>query len=153
LGHAAGAAVRGVLALRPSGNVVELEPSEAGQVFDGFGQARFRTAMARACRRAGVPHYHPHDLRHRLVSRLHADGVSWARIGEQVGHGDLVTTARTYTHVIADEAELDYNALPVRDRVVLVPVLVLGPRKVAICRRRSGPVWAFSTGLAPSDLA
>jgi hypothetical protein len=46
-----------------------------------------------------------------LVSRLHADGVSWARIGELVGHGDLVTTARTYTHVIADEAALDYAAL------------------------------------------
>jgi integrase len=61
--------------------------------------------------RAGVPHYHPHDLRHRLVSRLHAEGVSWARIGERVGHADLVTTARTYTHVVADEAELDYAAL------------------------------------------
>ena len=42
---------------------------------------------------------------------LHADGVPWARIGELVGHGDLVTTARTYTHVIGDEAELDYAAL------------------------------------------
>lgn len=40
---------------------------------------------------------------------LHAGGVSWARIGEQVGHGDLVTTARTYTHVVADEAEFDYE--------------------------------------------
>jgi hypothetical protein len=28
-----------------------------------------------------------------------------------VGHSDLVTTARTYTHVVADEAELDYGAL------------------------------------------
>jgi hypothetical protein len=28
--------------------------------------------------------------------------------GEAVGHDDLVTTARTYTHVIADEAEVDY---------------------------------------------
>ena len=60
---------------------------------------------------ASVPHYHPHDLRHRLVSRLHEQGISWARIGELVGHGDLVTTARTYTHVIADEAELDYTQL------------------------------------------
>jgi integrase len=34
-----------------------------------------------------------------------------ARIGEFVGHGDLVTTARTYTHVLADEQELDYSAL------------------------------------------
>ena len=33
------------------------------------------------------------------------------RIGEFVGHGDLVTTARTYTHVLSDEQELDYEAL------------------------------------------
>jgi integrase len=58
-----------------------------------------------------VPVFSPHDLRHRRVSRLHADGVSWARIGELVGHADLVTTARTYTHVVADEAELDYARL------------------------------------------
>jgi hypothetical protein len=30
--------------------------------------------------------------------------MPWARIGELVWHGDLVTTARTYTHVVADEA-------------------------------------------------
>jgi integrase len=34
-----------------------------------------------------------------------------ARIGELVGHDDLVTTARTYTHVLADEGELDYAAM------------------------------------------
>jgi hypothetical protein len=38
-------------------------------------------------------------------------GMPWARIGELVGHGDLVTTARTHTHVVADEAELDYAKL------------------------------------------
>jgi integrase len=32
-------------------------------------------------------------------------------IGELVGHDDLVTTARTYTHVVADEGELDYAVL------------------------------------------
>jgi integrase len=37
--------------------------------------------------------------------------MPWARIGELVGHDDLVTTARTYTHVIADEAELDHQEL------------------------------------------
>jgi hypothetical protein len=37
--------------------------------------------------------------------------MPWARIGELVGHDDLMTTARTYTHVVADEAELDYDAL------------------------------------------
>jgi integrase len=80
-------------------------------VFQGFGGERFRTAIARACRAAGVPSFSPHDLRHRRVSLLHLGGMPWARIGELVGHEDLVTTARTYTHVVADEGELDYAEL------------------------------------------
>jgi integrase len=80
-------------------------------VFGGFGADRFRTALTRACTGAGVPSFSPHDLRHRRVSLLHAQGLSWARIGEFVGHGDLVTTARTYTHVLSDEQELDHAAL------------------------------------------
>ena len=78
-------------------------------VFQGFGADRFRTALARACRGAGVPTFSPHDLRHRRVSLMHEQGVSWARIGEAVGHGDIVTTARTYTHVLGDSAELGYE--------------------------------------------
>ena len=38
-------------------------------------------------------------------------GMQRARIGELVGQDDLVTTARTCTHVVADERELDYAAL------------------------------------------
>jgi integrase len=79
--------------------------------FQGFGGERFRTAIARACNAAGVPSFSPHDLRHRRVSLLHLAGMPWARIGELVGHDDLMTTARTYTHVVADEGELDYSAL------------------------------------------
>jgi integrase len=78
-------------------------------VFQGFGGDRFRTAITRACTAAGVPQFSPHDLRHRRVSLLHLGGMPWARIGELVGHDDLMTTARTYTHVLADEQELDYT--------------------------------------------
>ena len=60
---------------------------------------------------AGVPAFSPHDLRHRRVSLLHLGGMPWARIGELVGHDDLMTTARTYTHVIPDERELAYERL------------------------------------------
>ena len=81
------------------------------RVFQGFGADRFRTALTRACTAAGVPLFSPHGLRHRRVSLLHLGGMPWARIGELVGHGDLVTTARTYTHVVADEAEPDYAKL------------------------------------------
>jgi hypothetical protein len=37
--------------------------------------------------------------------------MPWARIGELVGHDDLVTTARTYTHVVAGEGALDCTGL------------------------------------------
>ena len=80
-------------------------------MFGGFGQDRFRTALQRACTAAGIASFSPHDLRHRRVSLLHAQGLTWARIGEVVGHADLMTTARTYTHVLADEQELDYRSL------------------------------------------
>jgi integrase len=43
---------------------------------------------------------------------LHLRGVPWARIGEQLGHRNLAVTANTYTHVLTDETELDYEALP-----------------------------------------
>ena len=81
------------------------------RVFDWFTSDRFRTALTRACTAAGVPSFSPHDLRHRRVTLLHLAGMPWARIGELVGHDDLMTTARTYTHVVADERELDYSSL------------------------------------------
>jgi integrase len=80
-------------------------------VFKGFGADRFRTAIARACRAAGVPTFSPHDLRHRRISLLHLAGVPWARIGEHVGQRNLAVTANTYTHVLADEVDLDYSKL------------------------------------------
>jgi integrase len=66
---------------------------------------------ARGSGAAGVPHFSPHDLRHRRVSLLQLARMPWARIGELVGHDDLVTTARTYTHLVADEGEIDYEAV------------------------------------------
>jgi hypothetical protein len=38
-------------------------------------------------------------------------GVPWAQIGEHVGQRNLAVTANTYTHVLVDEAELDYGAM------------------------------------------
>jgi integrase len=72
---------------------------------------RFRTAITRACTAAGVPTFSPHDLRHRRISLLHLGGVPWARIGEHVGQRNLAVTANTYSHVLADERELDYGKM------------------------------------------
>lgn len=81
------------------------------RVFELVTGDRLRTALTRACTAAGVPAFSPHDLRHRRISLMHLAGVPWARIGEQVDHDDITTTSRVYTHVVADEAELDYGEL------------------------------------------
>ena len=67
-----------------------------------------RTALTYAFTVAAVPKLSPPDLRHRGVSLLHWLGCHGREIGEQVGHDDLVTTARTSTHVVAGERELEY---------------------------------------------
>ena len=81
------------------------------RLFSGSGADALRTAIAKACKAAGVPVWSPHDLRHRRISVLHLRGVPWARIGEWVGQRDLAVTANTYTHVLMDETELDYAKL------------------------------------------
>lgn len=81
------------------------------RVFQGFGADRFRTAITRVCTATGTPTFSPHDLRHRRISLLHLSGVAWARIGEHVGQRNLAVTANTYSHVLIDEAELQYDEL------------------------------------------
>ena len=81
------------------------------RLFAASGADALRTSIAKACKAAGVPLFSPHDLRHRRISLLHLRGVPWARIGEQVGQRNLAVTANTYSHVLADETELDYAGL------------------------------------------
>jgi integrase len=75
---------------------------------------RLRTAIARACRAAGVPVFSPHDLRHRRISVLHRQGRTWAEIARFVGQRKLSLTADTYTHVLVDGREVDMAELLAR---------------------------------------
>jgi integrase len=81
------------------------------RLFAGSGADAIRTSIAKACRAAGVPLFSPHDLRHRRISLLHAQGRSWAEIGRFVGQRKLSVTADTYTHVLVDSTELDYERM------------------------------------------
>jgi integrase len=83
----------------------------AARLFGDSGADAIRTAISKACKAEGIPVWSPHDLRHRRISLLHLRGVPWARIAEFVGQRDLNVTANTYTHVLADETELDYERL------------------------------------------
>jgi integrase len=78
------------------------------RLFADSGADALRTSIAKACNAEGIPLWSPHDLRHRRISLLHLRGVPWARIAEFVGQRDLTVTANVYSHVMLDEAELDY---------------------------------------------
>jgi integrase len=82
------------------------------RLFAGSGADALRTSIAKACKAAGIPLWSPHDLRHRRISLMHLRGIPWARIGEFVGQRDLTVTANTYSHVMLEEGEVDYAALP-----------------------------------------
>jgi integrase len=81
------------------------------RLFPGVSADRLRTAIARACKAAGVPVFSQHDLRHRRISLLHRQGRSWAEIARFVGQRKLSITADTYSHVMSDGAEIDYALL------------------------------------------
>jgi integrase len=81
------------------------------RLFADSGSDALRTAIAKACKAAGVPLFSPHDLRHRRISLLHRQGRTWAEIGALVGQRSLRVTADTYTHVLVDPRELDLAGL------------------------------------------
>ena len=75
------------------------------RVFRGFTADGAYQAMARACKQAGLPHYHPHDLRHRRASIWHGSGVSTRELMERGGWARSSIPIDTYSHVMPlDEA-------------------------------------------------
>jgi integrase len=102
--------------------IMEAVPREdrnlAGQMLDGFGADRFRTALGRACKAAGVPEFSPHDLRHRRATLWHLQGVPVAEAATWLGHSPT-EHLRTYAHAsLSERAEVDHVAL-VRGPVVV----------------------------------
>jgi integrase len=64
--------------------------------------------MRNACKAAGIPHYHPHDLRHRRISLWHGQGIPAREIGDRVGQRQIAVTLDIYTHVMPlDEVPAD----------------------------------------------
>jgi len=72
--------------------------SERGRPLDG-NNLRQR-AFARLLERAGLPHIRFHDLRHTAATLLMSQGVPIKVASEMLGHADITTTLRTYSHVL-----------------------------------------------------
>jgi len=72
------------------------------RVFLGFSPDVAKNVMARACKAAGIPHFHPHDLRHRYASVKLREGVPVTDLAAQLGHTKKSLTLDTYSHVLSD---------------------------------------------------
>lgn len=78
------------------------------QVFPDFTPDRALRWMTTACRNAKVPHYTPHQLRHRRLSLWHGQGVPAKLLAERAGHTDAWMTLNVYSHVMPlEEASQD----------------------------------------------
>lgn len=74
----------------------------------GHPRQKVEKLMAKACVAAGIPHYHPHDLRHRRITLWHGQGIPAREIGARVGQQQISTTLDVYTHVMPlDEVSFD----------------------------------------------
>lgn len=88
------------------------------RVFPAFTADVAKNAMARACVTAGIPHFHPHDLRHRRATIWHHEGVP-ARVMQERGGWSRATIALdVYSHLMPiDEVPQDtLDDLLVRSR-------------------------------------
>jgi integrase len=72
--------------------------TSTGRPLDG-NNLRQRT-FRRLLERAELPHLRFHDLRHTAATLLMAHGVPIKVASEMLGHADITTTLRTYSHVL-----------------------------------------------------
>lgn len=70
------------------------------RVFPDFDETRAWKGMAEACRLARIPHFHPHDLRHRRISLWHHGGVPARELADRAGHAQASISLDTYSHVM-----------------------------------------------------
>jgi integrase len=73
------------------------------KVFPGFSPNTVKNAMARACIASGIPHRHPHDLRHRYASVQIDRGVPVTAVAAQLGHTRKSLTLDVYSHVVLQD--------------------------------------------------
>jgi integrase len=83
------------------------------RVFQGCTESSAYAAMSRACKLAKVPHYSPHDLRHRRLTIWHQQGVPAREVAHRAGHSRTSESLDTYSHVMPldDLTAADLEAL------------------------------------------
>jgi integrase len=71
--------------------------SEVGTPMD---PDNFSHSFARLCQRAGLGHWHPHELRHSGASLMLAQGTPLHVVSEVLGHASIAVTKDVYGHLL-----------------------------------------------------
>lgn len=72
-------------------------PSEVGTPLD---PDNFSHTFSRMCIRAGLGHWHPHELRHSGASLMLAQGTPLHVVSEVLGHASIAITKDVYGHLV-----------------------------------------------------
>jgi integrase len=76
------------------------ESHARAQCLPGRDRGFYLPGHTQACKLAGVPHYHPHDLRHRRLTIWHQAGVPAREVAHRAGHSRTSESLDTYSHVM-----------------------------------------------------
>ena len=82
--------------------------SDAGTPMD---PDNFSHAFARLCRKAGLGHWHPHELRHSGASLMLAQGTPLHVVSEVLGHASIAITKDVYGHLLEGDRRAAAEAM------------------------------------------
>ena len=85
----------------------------AAPLFPDLTDARLRTAITRACKATGTPHFSPHGLRRRRGSLHYKRTGSLAEVAELLGDSKRVA-ADHYVYALTDYREVDRSVVLTR---------------------------------------
>lgn len=83
-------------------------------IFKNLGRIYNSTAnqnLARLCKRKAIPVISMHGLRHTHASILLFAGVSIASVARRLGHASMMTTQKTYLHIIQELESQDVDVI------------------------------------------
>jgi hypothetical protein len=102
---------RGCVEPHDIAELVPLEDRHADRlVFPRVTDMQIRDHLRRACRNAGIAHYHPHDLRHRRISLWIAQGFDPVTVKTWAGHARASMSLDVYAHVVIDPNADEWQA-------------------------------------------
>ena len=73
--------------------------------------SNLRRDMSATCERAGLGHWHPHELRHSAASLMLGQNVPLEVVADVLGHASIRMTADVYGHIRAPQRQAAADAM------------------------------------------